>query len=183
MIRILGLGVALIAVGCATAPPRRAVESWPALPTDVAAAIVELDRHETFTLLVHPMAGPTKGELQCHWREGKLDSWEFVNTGAPGSQWWRLPVPPNSMGLGEPDTSIVERVVRVVDGQIDDRTQGESVPAGLAYHASFFCAQGELAAFSVGYVTGPLSGRGYKLILKRGGTGWVLSYVIPTWVA
>lgn len=180
----VGCGMALVLAACAGAPVGSTpVERWPASLGDVAAAIVALGRHETFTLLAHPLAVPRKGELECGWRDGKLESWTFVDTGAPGGQWWRLPSPPNSVRFGEPDESIVERVVRVRDGHIDDGRSTGRVPGAPTYHAAFLCAQGDLAAYSIGYVSGPLCGQGHTLIMKRTSTGWALSYVIPTWVS
>jgi hypothetical protein len=165
-------------------PPRAAAAAVSPVPSaDLARALAELGPYASFTLVMHPMAVPERGHLQCQWLEGKLAGFAFVETGAPGDQWWRLKLPPNTVGFGEPDESSVEEILHVTDGRVDTMTLPRLEGAGQAWHASFFCADGDLAAFSVGYSCGALCGRGFRVILRRSGTGWLLAYSSPTWTA
>ena len=133
---------------------------------------------------MHPMAIPERGHLECQWSEGKLAGYAFVDTGVPGDQLWRLKPPPNTVGFGEPDESRVEEIVHVTDGRVDSMTlPGHEGATLAAFHASFFCADGDLAAFSVGYSCGLLCGEGFRVIRHRSGTSWLLAYIIRTWTA
>ena len=178
------LSVALLC-SCAAHPNNSArsgaAVTSPVPAADLARALVELGPYASFTLVMHPMTAPERGHLECRWRDGRLDGYSFVDTGAPGDQWWRLKLPPNTVGFGEPDESRVEEIVRVTAGRVDSMTLPRVEGAGQAWHASFLCADGDLAAFSVGYYCGALCGRGFRVLLRRSGASWLLAYSSPTW--
>jgi hypothetical protein len=187
MFRPSALLTATLLCSCAAGPkasaPSGAADASPVPIADVARALVELGPYASFTLLLHPLAVPERGHLECQWREGKLTRYGFVDTGAPGEQWWRLKRPPNTVGLGEPDESTVVDHVRVTEGRVEPGTSADLKATRRVWHVSFLCTDGDLAAFSTGYYCGALCGRGFRVVLRRSGTGWLLAYSFSTWAA
>jgi len=158
----------------------------PATPVpdvDLVTALVEVGPHRDFTLQLHPTAMPKRGRLECHWSQRKLEGYEFVDTGAPGNQWWRLPAPANSSGLGEPVLSAIDRTLDVVDGRITRVAKEPPRTAGVLWHATFLCGHADLAVFNVGYYCGGLCGQGFRITLQKQGSAWKLIDVLSTWAA
>jgi len=182
----LAIVFAALLASCSSTSAMVSAPGAPATPvpdTDLVRALVEVGPYTDFTLQLHPMAMPRQGHLECHWSERKLDGYEFVDTGAPGGQWWRLPTPPNSAGLGEPNLSLVHETIGVVDGRIARLASDGGSKTGALWHAAFFCGHADLAVFNVGYYCGALCGQGFRITLQKQGSDWKLIDVLSTWAA
>lgn len=150
---------------------------------DLAEALVALGPYENFTMLVHPLTVPQQGHLECRWKEGRPPGVNFVDTGAPGGQWWRLPLPPNTVGFGEPQEDMIKVFAYIEDRRISDSLKNTTAAKANTYHAAFLCAHDNYAAFSVGYYCGALCGKGFRIVLRQENGHWKLADAQPTWSA